>query len=484
MAQIDPNYAKTQLLILLREWYLHPNGQMPAYESNFSDVNPPVHAWSVIEVYEADFRLTGRKDTDFLERCFQKLLFNFTWWVDRQDESGRNLFGGGFLGLDNIGIFDRSMKLPEGVILNQADGTAWMGMFCATMMTIAIELAQTRPPYEDMAGKFFEHYTSIIDAMNTAGGSGLWDEEEGFYFDQLTKPNEPNEILKIHSIVGIIPLYSVAYLRKQDLEKLPEFKKRMDWFLKSKPQLARYVACTETSDPEMADSHFVALAPKDRLLRILERVLRESDFLSPYGIRALSRVHEEHPFSLDVAGQTMTVRYLPAESDSGLFGGNSNWRGPIWFPVNALLIKALERYHAVYGDHVKVECPSGSGNFFNLLEIAAELSRRLSSLFLPDAQGRRPSHGNEPRYQHDPNWCNLILFNEYFCGDSGRGLGASHQTGWDRPRGHLPRRLPPPSATDGITSPLRSSFPNGKMRLPLLVLPQREPETCPPPHYS
>ena len=431
MAQIDPNYAKTQLLVLLREWYLHPNGQMPAYESNFSDVNPPVHAWSVIHVYDIDQRLNGgTKDTDFLERCFQKLLLNFTWWVNRNDESGHNLFGGGFLGLDNIGIFDRSMKLPEGVTLNQADGTAWMGLFCAAMLTIAIELAQTRPVYEDIASKFFEHYTAIINAMNTASGTGLWNEEEGFYFDQLTKPGEENKILKIHSIVGIIPLYAVAYLRKAEIDRLPEFRKRMEWFLRSKPELSRYVAKTESEDPDMLGSEFIALVPKDRLLRILERVLRETEFLSPFGVRALSRFHADHPFSLDLGGQTMSVAYTPGESDSALFGGNSNWRGPVWFPVNALLINALERYHAVYGDQFQVECPTGSGNRMNLLQVAEELAHRLTSLFLPDRNGRRPSHGDEPRYQTDPHWCDLVLFSEYFCGDTGRGSGASHQTGW------------------------------------------------------
>ena len=291
------------------------------------------------------------------------------------------------------------MKLPEGVTLNQADGTAWMGLFCAAMLTIAIELAQTRPVYEDIASKFFEHYTSIIDAMNTAGESGLWCEEEGFYFDQLTRKGEENTVLKIHSIVGVIPLYAVAYLRKEELEKLPEFRKRMEWFLRSKPQLSQYIAATETSDPAMAGSHFIALVPKDRLLRVLDRVLRETEFLAPHGVRALSRIHADHPFRLDLDGKTMSVGYLPGESDSGQFGGNSNWRGPVWFPVNALLINALERYHAVYGEQLQVECPSGSGNRMNLLQVAEELARRLSGLFVPDENGRRPCHGDEMRYQ-------------------------------------------------------------------------------------
>ena len=430
MAQIDPEYAKSQLLILLREWYLHPNGQMPAYEFAFSDVNPPVHAWAVYHVYKATADNDGNGDLDFLERAFQKLLLNFTWWVNRNDQGGHNLFGGGFLGLDNIGVFDRSTPLPDGVSLNQADGTAWMGLYCSTMLTIAIELAQTRPAYEDIASKFFEHFIGIIDAINTTGGSGLWDEEAGFFFDQLTSKGGEPKPLKVRSIVGLVPLYAIGVLSKPHLDKLPGFTKRMNWFLKNKKQLARYVSQVETKDPEYKDARFIALVPKDRLIRILRCVFDETEFFSNHGVRGLSLVHREHPYEVELAGKTLTVKYVPGEGDSGMFGGNSNWRGPVWFPVNMLLLNALERYHAVYGDSVKVECPAGSGKMLNLLEAAEEISRRLVSLFLRDETGRRPSHGTEQRYSDDPHWRDLVLFSEYFCGDTGRGIGASHQTGW------------------------------------------------------
>ena len=431
MAEIDSRYAKDQLLLLLREWYMHPNGQMPAYEFAFSDVNPPVHAWSVIHVYEMSAKRDGGvKDVEFLERAFQKLLLNFTWWVNRNDEHGHNLFGGGFLGLDNIGVFDRSMSLPNGTSLNQADGTAWMGLYCAAMLTIAIELAQTRPAYEDVASKFFEHYISIIDAINNLGGSGLWDEEEGFYFDQLTFDGGAPKSLNVHSIVGIIPVFAVGILQKKEIERLPGFTKRMKWFLANKPDLAQYVKEVETADPEHAGSHFVALVPKERLLRLLKRVFDETEFLSGHGVRALSRLHHETPYQVDLAGKTMTVRYVPAEGDSGMFGGNSNWRGPVWFPMNILLLNALERYHVVYGDGLKVECPTGSGTMMTLLEAAQEISRRLVGLFLRDETGRRAAHGEERRYIDDPHWRDLVLFSEYFDGDTGRGVGASHQTGW------------------------------------------------------
>jgi hypothetical protein len=431
MAHLDPEFAKSQLLLLLREWYLHPNGQMPAYEFAFSDVNPPVHAWAVHQVFEISTRQnSGTKDLDFLERAFQKLLLNFTWWVNRIDENGNNLFGGGFLGLDNIGVFDRSTKLPNGVSLNQADGTAWMGFYCSTMLTIAIELAQTRPAYEDIASKFFEHYIAIIDAMNEQGGEGLWDEQDGFYFDHLLIAGARPKALHVHSIVGIVPLYAIAILRKCEIERLPGFRKRMQWFLKNKEQLARHVPQAETSDTKYAGSHFIALVPKERLLRILRRLLNETEFLSEHGIRALSKIHEQDPYRIELAGQTLTVKYVPGEGDSGMFGGNSNWRGPVWFPVNFLLIQTLERYHAVYGDQCKVECPIGSGNFMTLLEVAEEIARRLARLFLRDSSGRRAAHGDERRYIDDPHWRDLILFSEYFCGDTGRGIGASHQTGW------------------------------------------------------
>lgn len=430
MAEIDPQFAKDQLLLLLREWYLHPNGQMPAYEFSFSDVNPPVHAWAVVHVYEITGRKSGVKDVDFLERCFQKLLLNFTWWVNRYDENGHNLFGGGFLGLDNIGIFDRSTTLPDDVCLNQADGTAWMGLFCSAMLTIAVELAQTRPAYEDIASKFFEHYIFIIDAINGLGGTGLWDDVDGFYYDQLSAANGPPVTLKVRSIVGVVPLYAIGVLRQGDIDRLPGFRKRMEWFLKNKPELARHVARAETDDPEFHDARFIGLVPKERLLRILARVLDETEFLSEHGIRALSKIHEAHPYEVRLRDHDFRVAYVPGEGDSGMFGGNSNWRGPVWFPVNILLVNALERYHAVYGDSLKVECPTGSGNRMTLLEVAKQIAARLEGLFLRDANGRRPSHGEEPRYINDPHWKDLVLFSEYFHGDSGRGLGASHQTGW------------------------------------------------------
>jgi hypothetical protein len=431
MAEIDRFFAKNQLLVLLREWYLHPNGQMPAYEFSFGDVNPPVHAWAVMNVYLIDARRNrGVKDIDFLERAFQKLLLNFTWWVNRNDRKGHNLFGGGFLGLDNIGVFDRSIKLPNGMTLDQADGTAWMGLYCSSMLTIALELAQTRPAYEDIASKFFEHYIAIIDAINGLGGNGLWDEEAGFYFDQLTTDNQPPRALKVHSIVGIVPLFAICILHREDVERLPGFRKRMQWFLENKLDLARHVSNVETTDPGLRSSKFIALVPKERLLRILTRVLDETAFLSDHGVRALSKFHADHPYQIEIEGRVLTVKYVPGEGDSGMFGGNSNWRGPIWFPVNILLLNALERYHAVYGIDFKVECPSGSGTMLTLQEVQEEIARRLVKLFLRDSQGRRPAHGDEQRYIDNPNWKDLVLFSEYFCGDTGRGTGASHQTGW------------------------------------------------------
>jgi hypothetical protein len=431
MAEVDPVFAKNQLLVLLREWYMHPNGQMPAYEFSFGDVNPPVHSWAVMHVYLIDARRNGGvKDIEFLERAFQKLLLNFTWWVNRNDQKGNNLFGGGFLGLDNIGVFDRSIKMPDGTNLDQADGTAWMGLYCSSMLLIALELAQTRPAYEDIASKFFEHYISIIDAINGLGGTGLWDEEDGFYFDQLTTGDQPPKALKVHSIVGIVPLYAICILHKEDIERLPGFLKRMQWFLANKPDLAKHVSDVETEVQSLAGSKFIALVPKERLLRILTRLLDETEFLSEHGVRGLSQYHRDNPYEIELAGKTMMVKYVPAEGDSGMFGGNSNWRGPVWFPMNILLLNSLERYHAVYGDNFKVECPTGSGNRMTLQEVQEEIAHRLVRLFLHDAEGRRPSHGDEQRYIDDPHWKDLVLFSEYFCGDTGRGTGASHQTGW------------------------------------------------------
>ena len=458
MAKLDPGFAKSQLLLMLREWYLHPNGQMPAYEGSFSDVNPPVHAFAVFQIYAIAADGTGFKDVDFLERAFQKLLLNFTWWVNRNDETGRNLFGGGFLGLDNIGVFDRNMTLADGAELNQADATAWMGLYCSSMLRIATELAQTKPVYEDIASKFFDHYLAIIDAVNTLGGSGLWDEEEGFYFDQLTDKNGPPRLLKLHSIVGIIPLFAIVSLRKQELDKMPGFRKRMNWFLKHRPELAAYVTPVETRDPALEGSHFLSIVPKDRLLRVLSRVLDEDEFLSDYGVRALSKRHDAEPYEIEIGGETLSVKYAPGEGQSGMFGGNSNWRGPIWFPINGLLVNSLQRYQAVYGDGFTVECPTGSGKRATLQEVSEELQRRLAGLFLRDPEGRRACHGREQRYITDPHWRDLILFNEYFCGDTGRGLGASHQDRLDRPRRNPHRQSPSAELGHVLTASRRGSY--------------------------
>jgi hypothetical protein len=436
MATIDPEFAKGQLELFLREWYLHPNGQMPAYEWELSDVNPPVHAWACWRVYKMTAP-RGQRDVGFLKRVFTKLLLNFTWWVNRKDVSGHHLFAGGFLGLDNIGVFDRSKPLPGGGRLEQADGTAWMAFYASTMLAMSLELSQYDDTYEDIASKFFEHFVHIADAMNTLGGMGLWHEADGFYYDQL-KVEESVAPLGIRSIVGIIPLFAVEVLKQADIDRLPGFKKRMEWFLKNRPDLGRHIAYCDRSHPSQDGEHDAG-APGRRLLAIpsqerLERVLRylfdESEFLAPHGIRALSRIHREHPFVLVADGQEHRVDYTPGESTSGLFGGNSNWRGPIWLPINYLVVEALERYHHFYGDEVQVECPTGSGRPVNLFEASQELRRRLANIFLPDARGRRVCHGDDPRYAADPHWRGLPLFYEYFHGDTGRGIGASHQTGW------------------------------------------------------
>lgn len=430
MATVDPEFAKAQLLLMLREWYMHPNGQIPAYEFSFSDVNPPVHAWACWRVYKMTAP-RGQRDHHFLARAFQKLLINFTWWVNRKDVNGQHLFAGGFLGLDNIGVFDRSKPLPTGGHLEQADGTAWMAFYCATMLAIALELAQSDPSYEDVASKFFEHFVAITDAMNCLGGTGLWDESDGFYYDQLQVDGQAHR-LRIRSIVGIIPLFAVEILEDEVLNELPGFRKRMDWFLNHRQDLARQISYLEREqDDGIAHSHrLLAIPSRGRLERVLRYLLDESEFLSPHGIRALSRVHAEKPYSFWVGGEEHRVEYVPAESNTGLFGGNSNWRGPIWFPVNYLLIEALERYHHFYGESFQVECPTGSGTKMTLQQVAQELSLRLSSLFLPQQNGHRPCHGANERFADDPHWRDLVLFHEYFHGDNGRGVGASHQTGW------------------------------------------------------
>ncbi|HMB95667.1 MAG TPA: hypothetical protein VKK61_06475, partial [Tepidisphaeraceae bacterium] len=428
LAHVDPLLAKSQLVLFLREWYMHPSGQLPAYELNFSDVNPPVHAWACWRVYKITAK-RGHRDHLFLERTFQKLLLNFTWWVNRKDVSGKHVFAGGFLGLDNIGIFDRSKPLPMGDSLEQADGTAWMAFFCATMLSMAIELANTDPSYEDIASKFFEHFVAITDAINTLGGTGLWDEGDGFYYD-LLQVNGQSMPLKIRSMVGIIPLFAVQVLENSAISKLPGFLKRMRWFLDNRKDLSRHISYMEQSPGKQDLNYLLAIPSREKLIRVLRYVLDENEFLSPHGIRSLSQVHRDHPYSCQIDGQRLEVHYVPGESDTNIFGGNSNWRGPVWFPVNYLLIEALERYHYFYGDEFKVECPTGSGKYLTLRDVAWEIERRLTGIFMPDSAGNRPCHGGDPRYASDPNWRDLVLFYEYFHGDSGKGLGASHQTGW------------------------------------------------------
>jgi len=429
-AGLDPHFAKEQAILYLREWYMHPNGQIPAYEWNFSDVNPPVHAWACWRTYQ----LTGPpgdRDRNFLARAFQKLLLNFTWWVNRKDIRGKHVFSGGFLGLDNIGIFDRSKPLPTGGHLEQADGTAWMAFYCSSMLSIAIELADGNPAYEDMASKFFEHYVAIAEAMNSLDGAGLWDEADGFYYDHLHL-NGDSTPLRIRSIVGLIPLLTVDVLHDRVIEKLPGFRKRMKWFLKQRPDLADFMTYMQHRSPEDSTGgmRLLAIPTRDRLERLLRYLLDEDEFLSPFGIRSLSKYHAENPFEYQLNGESLRVQYLPGDSDSGLFGGNSNWRGPIWFPLNYLLIEALERYHQFYGDNLRVECPTRSGRYINLREVADEIRSRLSKLFLVDSEGDRPCYSRTQQQLNDPHWRDHVLFYEFFHADSGRGLGASHQTGW------------------------------------------------------
>jgi hypothetical protein len=425
-SRIDPEFAKEQLILLLREWYMHPNGQMPAYEFAFGDVNPPVHAWAAWRTYKISGPRGGR-DVRFLARVFQKLLLNFTWWVNRKDPEGRNLFAGGFLGLDNIGVFDRSAELPTGGRLVQADATAWMAFYCATMLAIALELAVEDDTYEDMASKFFEHFVSIAEAMNRLGGTGLWDEEDGFYYDHLAVDGGSLP-LKIRSMVGLVPLLAVELLPETAIAGLPGFRKRSQWFLDNRQDVDALSYMEPV--PGGHGDRLLAIPSKDRLARTLRYVLDENEFLSPHGVRALSKAYGERPYTFSAGGETYRVAYDPGDSTTGMFGGNSNWRGPVWFPLNYLLVEALERYHHYFGDGFLVECPTGSGRWMTLRAVSQELARRLVSLFLPDTQGRRPCHGDDPRWTEDPRWRDLVLFHEYFHGDTGRGLGASHQTGW------------------------------------------------------
>lgn len=429
---VDSSFSKHQLLLLLREWYMHPNGQLPAYEWNFSDVNPPVHAWAVWRVYKISDK-KGERDILFLEKAFQKLLLNFTWWVNRKDMDGRHVFGGGFLGLDNIGVFDRSHALPGGGYLQQADGTAWMGFYCLTMLSMALELAMTKPAYEDIASKFFEHFVKICDAINTLGGNGLWDPQDQFYYDQLIIDDETPIPLRIRSLVGLLPLSAVTVLKQKTIDALPGFRKRMDWFLVNKPELLKYVTTKRVKGQKNSGRVLLAIPSEERLRHTLKYMLDTKEFLSNFGIRSLSKAHEEKPFVFVHGGATHQVEYTPGEATTDMFGGNSNWRGPIWFPTNFILIEALERYHFFYGDDFKVEYPTGSGNECTLREIAIDICDRLISLFKKDENGYRPCFGNDEvakRYSDDEHWKDLVLFHEYFHGETGEGLGASHQTGW------------------------------------------------------
>jgi len=430
LALVDSDFAKEQLTLMLREWYMHPNGQIPAYEWEFGDVNPPVHAWAAWRVYKIDKKRKGKGDRGFLQRVFHKLLLNFTWWVNRKDAEGMNIFQGGFLGLDNIGVFDRSSPLPTGGYIEQSDGTSWMAMYTLNLLAIALELAAEEPSYEDVASKFWEHFIYIADAMSHRGrdGIGLWNEEDGFFYDVLKLPDGTHFPIKIRSMVGLIPLFAVETLEPEVLDRLPDFKKRLEWFIDNRPDLAENVACMRTEG--MEERRLLSIADEDKLRSILRFMLDEREFLSPYGIRALSQFHRAHPYILNVDGMEHRVDYEPGESTTGLFGGNSNWRGPIWFPVNYLLVESLQKFHYYLGDDFKVEFPTGSGTMLSLWEVAGELSRRMTSIFLRDESGRRPACGSFDKFHNDPQWRDLVLFHEYFHGDSGAGLGASHQTGW------------------------------------------------------
>ena len=430
LAQVDPDFAKEQLTLLLREWYMHPNGQLPAYEWAFGDVNPPVHAWAAWRVYKIEKRIRGKADRNFLECIFHKLLLNFTWWVNRKDAEGMNIFQGGFLGLDNIGVFDRSAPLPTGGHLEQSDGTSWMGMYCLNMLAIALELARENPAYESVASKFFEHFVHIAHAMNDRGGEGieLWDKEDGFYYDVLHLPDGDRHYLKVRSLVGLIPLLAVETLEQDIVDRLPGFKRRMQWFIDNHPDVPEHIETTEERGKGMR--RLLSLVNRGQLESVARYLLNESEFLSPYGIRAISKFHRDNPYVFRANGTEHRVDYEPAESSTGLFGGNSNWRGPVWLPINFLLIEALQKFHHFYGDGFTVELPTGSSRSATLWEAAAEISRRLTRIFLRSSDGTRPVYGGLQKFQQDPHWRDLIYFHEYFHGDNGAGIGASHQTGW------------------------------------------------------
>lgn len=432
LAMVDPEFAKKQLDILTREWYMHPNGQLPAYEWNFGDVNPPVHAWSVFRTFKIERKMYGREDLDFLERVFQKLLLNFTWWVNRKDFDGKNVFEGGFLGLDNIGLFNRSEPLPTGGVLEQADSTGWMAFYCLSMLNIALELAKHRRIYEDIASKFFEHFVLISDAMTfKADGKeqSLWNDDDGFYYDAISWGGPWSQQLPVRSLVGLIPLYAVLTLEPELINKFPSFKKRMNWFIENRSDVAeRNIASMKKRGKD--DRLLLSLVSKERLVKILKRMLDETEFLSEHGIRSLSKHHEKHPYSMEVNGQEFKVSYVPGDSDSGLFGGNSNWRGPIWLCVNFLLVESLLRFYMFYGKSLQIECPTGSGDYMHLGHIAEEIQHRLQHLFVRGDDGRRAVNNGNDMLDYDPHWKDYLWFYEFFDGDSGRGLGATHQCGW------------------------------------------------------
>ncbi|HEX4146772.1 MAG TPA: glucosidase [Pirellulales bacterium] len=427
-ARLDPEFAKQQIILLLREWYMHPNGQIPACEYNFSDVNPPVLAWAAWRIYKIAAP-KGHRDRNFLARVFHKHLLNFNWWVNRKDVQGKHIFAGGFLGLDNIGVFDRSRPLPHGVYMEQADGTAWMGMYCTTMLAMALELANENPAYEDIASKFFEHFVDIADALNSLGGTGLWDEQDGFYYDHL-RADGMTIPMRLRSLVGFVPLLAVEVIDDAMLARVPSFARRMEWFLTHRSDLKQTISQMEVRQCNGHKRRLLALPSTARLRRALAYLLDENEFLSPGGIRSMSKYYKDHPYVFHCEGHENTVHYSPGDSETGMFGGNSNWRGPVWFPLNYLLLEAMERYHHFYGNSFQVEFPTGSGRQVDLDQVAHELGARLLKLFLPDAEGKRPCFGREMIWTDDPHWRKLLLFHEFFHGDSGAGLGANHQTGW------------------------------------------------------
>ncbi len=428
IAPADPDFSKAQLSLFVREWYMHPNGQLPAYEWAFGDVNPPVHAWAAWRVFQIDRRIKGKPDFEFLESVFLKLLMNFTWWVNQKDSEGANIFEGGFLGLDNIGLFNRDERLPSGWLLEQSDGSSWMAMYCLNMLKIALQLAANDLTYEDIASKFFEHFLYIADAINHYEGSGLWDEQDGFYYDRLRVADGNHVLLRVRSLVGLVPLFAADTLEQATVDKHPGFKKRMDWFIDHRRDLTAGLA--PLTQGGIKQRRLLSVVDRPRLERILQRLFDQTEFLSPFGIRSLSRYHKDHPYTLTLDGAKLSIDYEPGESRSGTFGGNSNWRGPVWFPMNYLLIETLQRLNHYYGDSLTLEFPTGSGRRINLWQAATELSHRLSALFLPDKNGRRPVYGDNQLLQGDPNFRNYIPFHEFFHGDTGKGLGASHQTGW------------------------------------------------------